>query len=88
MQFSFSGKWDYFLTMDTINKPCHCEPVLTLAWQSPGSSESYRVTLVIANQRRNAGVAIPQIEVKTTGLGSKMFENSGDCHASVRTGSQ
>lgn len=31
MQFSFSGKWDYFLTMDTINKPCHCEPVLTLA---------------------------------------------------------
>ena len=34
------------------------------------------------------GVGIPRIEVKTTGLGSKIFENSGDCHGSVRTASQ
>ena len=36
--------------MDTINKPCHCEPVLTLAWQSPGSSGHHRKNNVIANQ--------------------------------------
>ena len=34
------------------------------------------------------GVGIPRIEVKATGLGSKMFENPGDCHGSVRTASQ
>ncbi len=38
---------------------------------------------VIANQCRSTGVAIPRIDVK-----SKMFENSGDCHGSVRTASQ
>ena len=37
---------------------------------------------------RLSGVGIPRIEVKATGLGSKMFENSGDCHGSVRTASQ
>ena len=25
------------------NRRCHCEPVRTLVWQSPGSSENYRI---------------------------------------------
>ena len=36
--------------MDTINKPCHCEPVRRLVWQSPGSSGHHRKNNVIANQ--------------------------------------
>ena len=31
------------------------------------------------------GVGIPRLDVKTNGLESKMFENPGDCHGSVRT---
>ena len=34
------------------------------------------------------GVAISEIEHKMLIYKLKMFENPGDCHASVRTGSQ
>ena len=34
------------------------------------------------------GVGIPRLNVKATGLGLKIFEYQGDCHASVSTGSQ
>ena len=36
----------------------------------------------------NARGAIPEIEGKGCKLGVEKFENPGDCHASVRTGSQ
>ena len=26
---------DTALSPEAVEKPCHCEPVLTLAWQSP-----------------------------------------------------
>ena len=34
------------------------------------------------------GVAIPQIDMKSNDYKPKKFENPGDCHASVPTGSQ
>ena len=34
------------------------------------------------------GVGIPWLDAETTGLGIKMFENRGDCHASVSYFSQ
>ena len=37
---------------------------------------------------RLSGVGIPRLNVRTDDLGTKMFENQGDCHASVSTGSQ
>ena len=55
--------------------------------QPPACQKSPQYTLSFRTSPQT-GVGIPRIEVKATGLGSKMFENSGDCHGSVRTASQ
>ena len=49
--------------------------------KSPKDSMSFRTS-------PQTGVGIPRIGVEVTGLGTKMFENPGDCHGSVRTASQ
>ena len=50
-------------------------------------SKKSQIYVVIPNQSQT-GVGIPRLNVETTGLGAKMFENPGDCHGSVRTASQ
>ena len=49
--------------------------------KSPKNTVSFRTS-------PQTGVGIPRLNVKATGLGLKIFEYQGDCHASVSTGSQ
>ena len=44
--------------------------------KGPQNSMSFRTS-------PQTGVGIPRIDVEATGLGTKMFENPGDCHGSL-----
>ena len=56
-----------------IGRPC------AACQKSPKDTVSFRTS-------PQTGVGIPRLNVKAAGLGLKIFEYQGDCHASVSTG--
>ena len=59
-----------------IEQHCHCEPARTLVWQSPSN---FGLHIVIQTVLLRCFLEF---------LHERRYVYSGDCHASVRTGSQ
>ena len=73
---SSAANWEFVEEKPGIEQHCHSEPVRTLVWESPSNSRQPIVIQSVLSCR------FPEF------IHEKWYVYSGDCHASVITGSQ
>ena len=68
--------WEFGEGNQRIEQHCHSEPVRTLVWESPSNFGQHIVIQTVLSRH------FPEF------IHEKLYFFPGDCHASVRTGSQ